>query len=89
MSKAWGTCAGCSEWTLHYIRTVRPFQDVTKDRIEYTCVDVANAAPDQIRWVPGKVTKGKRMLRECNTCGLQWWEILEQRTLTDEERWPK
>lgn len=85
MSKAWGTCVGCGEWTLHYIRTVRPFQDVTKDTMRVTGQWDGNTT---VSWIPGKLIKGRRMLRECNSCGLQWWEILEQRTLTDEERWP-
>lgn len=79
MSKAWGTCVGCGDWTLHYIRTVRPFQEVLRGpKIEYLTLDRANAAPNQIRWLPGIRVRGRRMLRECDKCGLQWWEVLEQ-----------
>jgi hypothetical protein len=33
-----------------------------------------------MRWFPGKRTTGRRMLGECNGCGFEWWEILEQKT---------
>lgn len=86
MSKAWGKCVGCGEWTLHYIRTVRPFQDVTKDQMQVTGMWDGDTT---VKWVPGKRITGRRMLRECNACGLQWWETLEQKIMTDEERWPQ
>lgn len=81
MSKAWGTCVACKEWTIHYIRTVRRFQDVTKPRMEYVSTNWWEGDPVRvpIRWVPGKRTSGRRMLRECGACGVQWWEILEQK----------
>lgn len=72
------------------MRTRKKFREVVSPaRVEYTCLDRANAAPDQIRWIPDVVSTGVRLLRECNACGLQWWETLEQKTLTEEERWPQ
>lgn len=86
MSKAWGLCTGCGEWTLHYIRTVRPFQEVTKDQMQVTGMWDGNTT---VKWVPGHRITGRRMLRECNECAHQWWEVLEQKIMTDEERWPQ
>lgn len=82
MSKAWGDCPECKHYSLHYIRTIRKFQDVTKPRIEYVTTDTwdGNLERVPIRWVPGKRTTGRRMLRECRDCGKTWWEILESKT---------
>lgn len=85
MSKAWGECPLCKQYTLHYIRTIRAFQDVTKDTVEW--VNMWEGI-QEMRWVPGKMTIGRRMLRECRDCGKTWWEVLESKILTEEERWP-
>jgi hypothetical protein len=66
---------------MHFIRTVRPFQDVTKPYVEHVTTNLWEGDPQRvpIRWVPGKRTTGRRMLRECRDCGKTWWEILEQK----------
>jgi hypothetical protein len=80
VSRAWGTCVKCGEYTLHYIRTVRKFQDVTRPQLEHVMVNAFEDPEFKMRWIPGKRTTGRKMLRECRDCGKTWWEILEQKT---------
>lgn len=86
VSKAWGMCHGCGEWTLHYIRTIRSRVTKTKDTAQVTGMWDGNT---QIKWIPGVEVHERRMLRECNECGHEWWEVLTSHTITDEERWPQ
>lgn len=86
MSRAWGTCAGCGEWTLHYIRTIKNKVTKTKDTMQVTGMWGGNTT---LKWLPGTYTQSRVILRECNECAHEWWETLESRTLTDEERWPQ
>lgn len=78
MSKAWGTCEGCGEWTLHFIRTIKWSTENTRPVIVPLQKWDPTASSQKIRWEPGLRIKTRRMLRECRECELQWWETIER-----------
>lgn len=86
MSRAWGLCNGCGEWTLHHILTVKNRVRKGKDQLQVTGMWDGDTA---LKWLPGKYVQERVMLRQCNRCDHQWWEVLEHKELTDEERWPQ